>query len=131
MGFFVISFFILMKFTLGIALALMIFAAIIFGSFLMNHAMTGGHSACLTADVTGSGSCIQSNIMPGFVIGISVISFFLLLFAAIGSFLGSSQWNNRKRGFIKPGREEEISSNSAQLNLLAYLAFHENSPSFA
>ena len=120
-----------MRFALGIALTLMIFGAIIFGSFLMNHAMTGGHSGCLTADITGSSSCIQSNIMPGFVIGASIISLFLFLFAAIGSFSGSARWHDPKKGFAGHRRDEETPLNAVQPDLLAYLAFHENSPSFA
>lgn len=117
-----------MKFVFGLALILMVFEAATLGSILMNHGMVGVHPACLAASVTGSSSCLESNILPGFIAGTLIITLLLLLLAVLYILLEGTAPSGELIGRIN---ETETFFNSSSAGLLKYLTFHENSPSFA
>lgn len=119
-----------MKSVLVVTLVFAVLGAAVFGSFLMNHGGGEGHSLCLAAEVSGSNTCLESNILPGSVVNVLAVPFLLLL-AAFLLTVGAPGERKPKKPFIGCRREGESFFNPLPLDLLEYLAFHELSPSFA
>ncbi len=120
----------LMKSVLGIGLIFFIFGPAVFGSLLMNHGMETNHSGCLAADMTGSGSCLQSNILPSSMVNVFIMPLLLLIFTVL-AFLGyASRKPKVSERLIAYRRAIDLSLNSSRSNMMKYLSFHENSPSF-
>lgn len=120
-----------MKFVIGIGLIALVLGAATVGYMLMNHGMSAGHSECVTAGITGSGSCFEGNVLPNSVVTAFAVSFLLLIFAAFAIEKGASPECKTSERLVEYRKEISNFFNSARLNLVTYLAFHELSPSFA
>lgn len=120
-----------MRFAIGMGLILLVLGTATIGYMLMDHGMSADHARCVTADITGSGSCFQGNVLPDSVVTAFAVSFLLLVLGTFAIGENSSPERRAAERFVEYRKEISNFFNSARLNLIAYLAFHELSPSFA